>query len=206
MTRPSRGPAAGRALPDATTVILPGAGHLMMIEQPDPVIDTLAASCDRTPPAGHVRRIRPDDGPPSVKSGSGRCKPIRPPSDRPTNAKPTVHPNRGIPGRPPPQPATIRRCSSPKRHDQLVGLAGAFRIERQAAVAAHDRNVGRPRLPRVRPRQNADRTRSSRGRSKPTPTNSGCGSLPATTSPGISTRAAGSSTPAESSRCRLTRN
>ncbi len=42
MTRPSAARPLAAALQDATTVILPGAGHLMMIEQPDPVIDTLA--------------------------------------------------------------------------------------------------------------------------------------------------------------------
>jgi pimeloyl-ACP methyl ester carboxylesterase len=42
MTRPAAARPLAAALPDAATVILPGAGHLMMIEQPDPVIDTLA--------------------------------------------------------------------------------------------------------------------------------------------------------------------
>ncbi len=42
MTRPAAARPLAAALPDATTVILPGTGHLMMIEQPDPVIDTLA--------------------------------------------------------------------------------------------------------------------------------------------------------------------
>ena len=42
MTRPPGARPLAAALPDATTVILKGAGHMMMIEQPDPVIDTLA--------------------------------------------------------------------------------------------------------------------------------------------------------------------
>lgn len=42
MTRPAAARPLAAALPDVTTVILPDAGHLMMIEQPDPVIDILA--------------------------------------------------------------------------------------------------------------------------------------------------------------------
>jgi pimeloyl-ACP methyl ester carboxylesterase len=42
MTRPHAARPLAAALPDATTVVLEGAGHMMMIEQPDPVIDALA--------------------------------------------------------------------------------------------------------------------------------------------------------------------
>ena len=42
MTRPKAAKPLATALPDGTTVILPGAGHVMMMEQPDAVIDTLA--------------------------------------------------------------------------------------------------------------------------------------------------------------------
>jgi pimeloyl-ACP methyl ester carboxylesterase len=42
MTRPAAARPLTAALVDATTVVLPGAGHFMMFEQPDAVIDTLA--------------------------------------------------------------------------------------------------------------------------------------------------------------------
>ncbi len=49
MTRPAAAAPLAEALADATTVIMPGGGHLVMMEQPDPVIDELFrfwARCD----------------------------------------------------------------------------------------------------------------------------------------------------------------
>ena len=43
MTPPHAAEPLAAALTDSTTVILPEAGHMMMIEQPDAVIDALAA-------------------------------------------------------------------------------------------------------------------------------------------------------------------
>lgn len=41
MTRPKGAAILAAAIPEATTVIVPDAGHMVMIERPDPVIDTL---------------------------------------------------------------------------------------------------------------------------------------------------------------------
>jgi pimeloyl-ACP methyl ester carboxylesterase len=41
MTRPMGAAALAAAFPDAVTAIVPGGGHNVMVEQPDPVIDEL---------------------------------------------------------------------------------------------------------------------------------------------------------------------
>ncbi len=43
MTRPKGAATLADAIPNATTVIVPDAGHMVMVEQPDPVIDELLA-------------------------------------------------------------------------------------------------------------------------------------------------------------------
>jgi pimeloyl-ACP methyl ester carboxylesterase len=41
MTRPRGAEALADAIPDATVVLVPDAGHMVMVERPDAVIDTL---------------------------------------------------------------------------------------------------------------------------------------------------------------------
>ena len=43
MTRPKGAAILAEAIPNSTMVIVPGAGHMVMVERPDPVIDELAA-------------------------------------------------------------------------------------------------------------------------------------------------------------------
>jgi pimeloyl-ACP methyl ester carboxylesterase len=43
MTPPGKAKALAAAMPDARTVVIPGAGHMMMSEAPDAVIDALLA-------------------------------------------------------------------------------------------------------------------------------------------------------------------
>ncbi|MFV1963162.1 MAG: alpha/beta fold hydrolase, partial [Acidimicrobiia bacterium] len=50
MTRPAGAALLAESLPDATTVIVAGAGHMVMVEQPDPVIDELFAFWARSRP------------------------------------------------------------------------------------------------------------------------------------------------------------
>jgi pimeloyl-ACP methyl ester carboxylesterase len=50
MTRPKGAAILADAFPDVTTVIVPDAGHMVMVERPDPVIDELLAFWE---PSGH---------------------------------------------------------------------------------------------------------------------------------------------------------
>ena len=47
MTRPKGAAILAEAIPDSTTVIVPGAGHSLMVERPDNVIDTLLTFWDQ---------------------------------------------------------------------------------------------------------------------------------------------------------------
>jgi pimeloyl-ACP methyl ester carboxylesterase len=51
MTRPKGAAALAAAIPDAATAIVTGGGHNVMVEQPDPVIDTLLSFWERCKPS-----------------------------------------------------------------------------------------------------------------------------------------------------------